>query len=404
MELKYGLISCDSHAQERKTAFLDRMSKKKWGSRIPHVAETTDKAAMITPQDKPVERWFIDDKVAEKRGTVNCPTAMGDPLRKTYPQRWDEVPVFVYDPKERIKAQEKDGIDGEVLFPNVTGQSGEHFVNYDADFELALCQAYNDLLTEEWTINDRYVGLAYIPYKKGIDATVKEIRRAVKNGHRGIVMLSEPSQAADGLPHLNDPYWYPVWAACQELDAPVHFHASGGMKKLNMDHWTGYTRNQVQAMGPSASFGLQAQSIPNLLLSGILDKFPNTKFICAETGLGWLNYILEACDHVWEQRHLWTEGLPTRPSDLFKRQVFVDFWYEYAGIEQRHAIGLENIMWESDFPHSTSTWPESWTFIDRTLKGVPDDEKHLLMAGNAIRIYKMDAKPAKSKAKNGAKK
>lgn len=390
MEIKHGLISCDSHAQEHPQAWTSRMSKSKWGDRIPHITETTDPSATVAPTDGPVERWVIDGRYTEKRGTVNCPTAMGDPLRKTFPQRWEEVPNFVYDPKARLGAQDKDGIDAEILFPNIAGQSGELFVGFDADFELECVRAYNDHISEEWlTVSDRYVGLALIPYKSGIEATVAEIKRTAKNGHRGIVMLAEPSQNYDGLPHINDPYWYPVWDACQDLDVPVHFHAGAGMKKLTLDPWSGYTRNQQQAMGPAAGFGLQAQSIPNLLLSGNLDRFPRLKVVCAETGLGWVNYIIEACDHEWEKRHLWTEGLINRPSDLFHRQVYVDFWYESAGIEQRHSIGMENIMWESDFPHSTSTWPESWSFIERTLKGVPEEERFQLMVGNAMKLYKM---------------
>ena len=392
MKIKYGLISCDSHAQEHREAFTSRMSKSKWGNRIPQVVETNDESAMAVPIDHTVDRWMIDGKFTETRGTVNCPTAMGDPMRKTFPQRWEEVPKFVYDPVLRLEAQDKDGVDAEILFPNIAGQSGELFANYDADFELECVRAYNDLIIEEWLpVADRYVGLAIIPYKSGIDATIAEITRSVRSGHKGIIMLSEPSQNVEGLAHINDPHWYPVWDTCQDLDVPVHFHGSGGMRKLTIDVWPGYTRNQAQAMGPAASFGLQAQSIPNLLLSGILGRFPRLKVVCAETGLGWVNYIIEACDHEWERRHLWTEGLTIRPSDLFHRQVYVDFWYESAGVEQRHSIGMDNIMWESAFPHSTSTWPESWAFIERTLKDVPENERFQLMAGNAIRLYKIES-------------
>ena len=103
MEIKFGLISCDSHAQEHPETWTSRMSKAKWGNRIPRVVETTDPAASVAPMNGPIERWLIDGKFTETRGTVNCPTAMGDPLRKTYPQRWEEVPRFVYDPKTRLE-------------------------------------------------------------------------------------------------------------------------------------------------------------------------------------------------------------------------------------------------------------------------------------------------------------
>ena len=123
----------------------------------------------------------------------------------------------------------------------------------------------------------------------------------------------------------------------------------------------------------------------------MLDRFPRLKWVCAETGVGWVNYVLEACDHEWDRRHLWTQGIVTRPSEMFKRQIYVDFWYERAGIELRHLVGIDNIMWESDFPHSTSTFPESQQFVERTLHGVPKAERDQLLYGNAMRIYHLSS-------------
>jgi predicted TIM-barrel fold metal-dependent hydrolase len=385
MEIKYGLISCDSHAQPHKDAFTSRMSKAKWGEAIPHLMETTDKAHMAVAADRPVERWVVNGQVVGNRGVCNCPTVMDDPMRKTFPQRWEEVPAHVYEPQARLGALDSDGVDAEVLFPNDPVQSGTFFQG-SAEFELDCVRAYNDCLATWREVSERYVPLAIIPYMSGIDTTVAEVQRAVHKGHRGIVMLAEPSQSLAGLKHFNDPYWDPLWAACQELDVPVHWHAGAGLR-ISMPRWKGYTRNQEQAMGPSGSFSMQAQFIPNLIFSGVLDRYPRLKWVCAETGLGWVNYILEGCDHEWERRHLWTEGIATRPSELFRRQVYVDFWYETAGLQQRNLIGLENIMWESDYPHSTSTYPESWSFVKRTLQGVPEDEQKQLLYRNAMRVY-----------------
>ena len=385
MEIKYGLISCDSHAQPDKDAFTSRMSQAKWGDAIPHLMETTDKAHMAVAIDRPVQRWVVNGQVVGNRGVVNCPTVMNDPMRKYFPQYWDEVPSYVYNPVDRLGALDKDGVDAEILFPNDPVQSGCFFQG-SAEFELDCVRAYNDTLAEWREVSERYVPLAVIPYMSGIDVTVAEVQRAVHKGHRGIVMLAEPSQNLEGLKHFNDPYWDPLWAACQDLDVPIHWHASGGLR-LSMPRWSGYTRNQEQAVGPSGGFSVQAQFIPNLIFSGVLDRYPRLKWVCAETGLGWVNYILDGCDHEWQRRHLWTEGILTRPSELFRRQIYVDFWYEEAGIRQRHHIGIENIMWESDYPHSTSTYPESWEFVKRTLAGVPEEEQKLLRYGNAMRVY-----------------
>jgi predicted TIM-barrel fold metal-dependent hydrolase len=340
---------------------------------------------MAVAFDHAVERWAVNGKIVGNRGVSNCPTVMNDPMRKTFPQRWEEVPKYVYDPAARLTALDNDGIDGEILFPNDPVQSSCFFQG-NADFELDCVRAYNDAIAEWRQVSDRYVPLAIIPYMSGIEVTVAEVKRAVSKGHRGIVMLVEPSQSLDGLKHFNDPYWHPLWATCEGLDIPIHWHAGGGLN-LSMPRWKGYTRNQTQAVGPSGGFSVQAQFIPNLIFSGVLDRYPRLKWVCAETGLGWVNYILEGCDHEWERRHLWTEGIVTRPSELFQRQVHVDFWYEKAGIEQRHRIGIENIMWESDYPHSTSTYPESWEFVNRTLAGVPEEDRKLLLYGNAMRVY-----------------
>ena len=119
---------------------------------------------------------------------------MGDPLRKTFPQRWDEVP-----PKSSTTRSSGsrpwigDGVDGEVLFPNDPVQSGTFFQG-DAEFELACVQAYNDGLAEWRELSDRYIPLAIIPYLSGVEVAAKEVRRAVKKGHRGVVMLAEPSR------------------------------------------------------------------------------------------------------------------------------------------------------------------------------------------------------------------
>ncbi|MGH8057918.1 MAG: amidohydrolase family protein, partial [Candidatus Entotheonellia bacterium] len=385
MKIKYGLISCDSHAQLDKDTWTSRMSKERWGDKIPHLFETSDKKHMAVAYDHPVERWLVNGQVVGERGVVNCPTVMDDPMRKTFPQRWEEVPRKVYDPMTRLEALDGDGVDGEILFPNDPVQGATFFQGDDPEYELACVQAYNDAMAEWREASDRYVPLAIIPYLSGIEPAQLEVQRAVKKGHRGIVMLAEPSMSKKGLHHFNESYWDPLWAVCQDLDIPIHWHAGAGLR-LSIPRWKGYSRNQEQAMGPAGGFSLQAQFIPNLIFSGVLDRYPRLKWVCAETGLGWVNYMLEGCDHEWERRHLWTEGIQTRPSELFKRQIHVDFWYETAGIGLRHKIGLDNIMWESDFPHSTSTFPESWKFVERTLKGVPQDERNQLLYGNAMRI------------------
>lgn len=386
MEIRHGLISCDSHGQLDRDAFTRRMSKDKWGDRIPQVVETKDEKIA-----HPVHRWMVNGKVTGDT-ICNCPAAMeGGVERGYYPQRWEEIPRKVYDPLERAKALDEDGVDGEVLYPN-NPVSNFAFLQADAEYEIACVRAYNDAIAEWYEISDRYVPLAIIPYMSDSKTVVAEVERAVKKGHRGVIMLAEPGVTKAGLKRFNDPFWQPLWSACQDLDVPIHWHGSSGLAAhLALPRWQGFTRNQAHTVSTSRLCATPAQLIPNLILSGVLDKYPRLNWVCAETGLGWVNYVLEACDHEWERRHLWTSGILTRPSELFRRQIYVDFWYEKAGMELRHQVGVDKIMWESDYPHIASTYPKSWKFVEWTLDGlgIEGEERKQLLYDNAVRLYKL---------------
>jgi len=380
MEIKHGLISADSHVVTDRNAFLDRMSKSKFGERIPQVREVDTKG-------QKTDRWVVNGRPLGSRGVVNCPAVMGDPNRNAYPQRWDEVPAKAFVPIERLKALDADGIDAEVLFPN--DPSSFHQYN-DADFELACVQAYNDALAEWTRASDRFISLAMVPLLSSMETLVAEVERAALNRHRGIVMFALPSLMVPTLPHISEPFWYPLWETCQELNMPIHYHASAGLaRKLTFPEWDGYTPYQQHAAFTVPTSAWPAQIVPNLIFSGVAYKFPNLKSVFAETGIGSVSCVQTASDHEWERRQLWRHGLDQRPSELIRRQVYVNFWYEHAGIELRHAVGVDNIMWESDYPHIASTYPDSWKFVERSLQGVPADERKKMLYGNAQLVYRL---------------
>jgi predicted TIM-barrel fold metal-dependent hydrolase len=102
-----------------------------------------------------------------------------------------------------------------------------------------------------------------------------------------------------------------------------------------------------------------------------------------------MGFVIEATDHEWERRHLWTDGILTRPSEAFRRQVYVDFWFEQSGIELRQSIGIDNIMWESDYPHITSTYPHSRESVLSTVGSLSEDERCRLLWRNAARLYRL---------------
>src|SRR5438309_3447193 len=301
MELKHGLISADSHVVLDKDAFKDRMARK-WGGKMPQVVEATNSNAETG------ERWMVYASkggrgFGEGFGVANCPAVMGEPF-PTYPTRWEQVPRTAFDPIERLKALDEDGVDAEVLFPNNPGGSFDQYKH--PAYEIDAIRAYNDALSDWATASDRYLPLAGVPYLSGPEAMAREIERAVEGGHRG---MNLNGRMPGGLPHLADPVWDPVWDTLQSLGVPVHFHGSAGLNiSGTVMEWEGFSVRQNHSASTTPSSGTPGQIIPHLIFSGITERFPNPKVVFAEAGIGGLNYGIASCYQQSEPRPLRTEA------------------------------------------------------------------------------------------------
>ena len=106
--------------------------------------------------------------------------------------------------------------------------------------------------------------------------------------------------------------------------------------------------------------------------------------------MGWLNYVMEACDYEWERRRLWSEGIATRPSEALRRQLYGSLWYERNGVASRDQISVDNVMWMTDFPHNVSTYPDSWKAVEHVLAGVPQDQRRKILYENVLRLYRLN--------------
>jgi predicted TIM-barrel fold metal-dependent hydrolase len=159
---------------------------------------------------------------------------------------------------------------------------------------------------------------------------------------------------------------------------------------LALPSWKSYSRRQAHCVSTLRNFCTATQIIPFLIFSGTLERFPRLTWVFAETGLGWVSSVLEACDSQWETRQLWKDGISLRPSEIFRRQIYVDFWFETVGIEMRDFIGIDRILWESDFPHITSTYPNSWAAVEKSLAGVSAEDRAQVLYKNAARLYRLN--------------
>jgi len=374
MELKYGFISADDHVQEHPEVWTWRMSKAKWGDRTPHVERQADGT----------ERWVVDGKKVDLPGVALASAAMPDRARE--PQRWEDVPKVAFMPEERLTAMNVDGVDYSVLYPVVAGRAGDTFGRLeDPELELACVQAYNDWLIEEWAaVSPRFIPQCIVPLAP-VEAAVSEIKRAVGLGHRGVVMPSVPMMLRK-VPHINEPVYDPIWATCQELAVPICFH-SGATRDIQFPPYAGFSPELAAAMEAITRPVSSVLVMANFLFSRILDRFPQLKVVFAETSLAWAAYELELADHQFERQRLNTEGYKMLPSELFKRQCHMVGWFDATGLKTRHHIGLNSLLWSTNFPQATSTWPESQRAIASCFDGMPEKETRQVLVDNAARLY-----------------
>ena len=376
MEIKHGLISADDHVQEHPEVWTARMSRAKWGDRIPHVAHMEDGS----------EEWMIEGWRIPLKAVALANAAMAD--RALEPKRWGEVPRAVFSPAERLKAMDIDGVDYSILYPTISGFAGQNFGNLvDPDFELACVQAYNDWLIEEWAeASPRFVPQCIVPIWP-MDWTVAEIKRAVKKGHKGVIYPASPMELRHA-PHINDPAYDPLWATCQELGVPLCFHA-GGSAKIQMSPSGAFKPAVAAAFSDVVRSVSSVAVVANFLLARVLDRFPRLKVVFAESSIGWGAYELEYADYQSAADGLPSEGYALKPSELFQRQCYFTCWYDCMSLRARRYLGNGNILWSSHFPLATSTWPNTHGHLQRSLADVPEDERTQIQWENAARLYRL---------------
>jgi predicted TIM-barrel fold metal-dependent hydrolase len=367
-------ISADEHAQEQPDLWTKRLSRAKWGERIPHIQKKSSGG----------ERWYVDGRAISLDGVANCGAMMPD--RAGNPQRWSEVPSSVFDPKERLKLMDAARIDSAVLYPTVAGIGGETLGCIpDEEFELACVQAYNDWLLEEWTsVSQRFISQCLVPISS-IGAAVNEIRRCVKNGHRGVIYPSNPMELRN-VPHINDSAYDPLWAVCQELGVPICFHA-GASAAIQIPPYDGYSPTIAAAFEAITQPASTVSVLVNLLLSKILMRFPQLKVVLAGSSLGWGPYLLEYIDFQAKGDQLPQNGYDLMPAELFRRQCYLVGWYDRMSLRVRHHIGIKNILWSSQFPLATSTWPDTRQAIATSFEGVDEVDRKRILWENAAELY-----------------
>jgi len=375
MQLKYGLISVDDHIQEPPDLWTQRLSRDRWGERIPHLERASDGT----------EQWVVDGQLLLDGRASRAGALMAD--RNHEPSRWGEVPPAAYLPSERLKAMDTAGIDCSALYPTVAGLAGETFGRLeDTELELACVQVYNDWLIDEWAAaSERFIPQCVVPIWP-VEATVAEIKRAVAKGHRGVIFPSLPMHLRD-VPHVSGPEYDPVWQICEELNVPVCLHA-GASPELQYEPFSGLRPALAEALDAvtrpvSSVFVISLYSFSRVLL-----RHPRLRVVLAESALSWGMLYMEWADHQFDHDGLAREGYPLKPSEMFHRQCFFTSWFDEVAPFAQY-VGADHILWSTNLPLATSTWSRTRETVTRCFRDASAETREKVLWKNAASLYRL---------------
>ncbi len=374
------LVSVDDHVQEPPDLWTRRLSRSRFGDRVPHVERDADGA----------EHWVMDGRPLLGGKVASAGALMPD--RNREPRCWEEVPAAAWSPGERLKAMDAAGIAFSVLFPTVAGMAGEAFGRLDdPELETACVQAYNDWLLEEWaSASPRFIPQCIVPIWPP-EAAAAEMQRAVAKGHRGIVFPALPMHLRD-VPHVSDPEYDPVWSACEEMGVPVSLH-SGASPRLLYPAFSGLSPALSDAVDAVTRPMSSVYVLSLLSFSRVLLRHPRLRLVFAESALSWAMLYLEWADHQFEHDGLAREGYDLKPSEMFQRQCYLTAWFDEIAPFVGY-LGEDRILWSTNLPLTTSTWPRTRETVERCFRGVTDGVRDKILWNNAAKLYGIEAGPS----------
>ena len=363
------LVSSDSHVMEPPDLWLNHRDPE-YKDRAPHVVNEGE-----------FDQWYADGDI--KFGIVGSNTQAG--RRFEAPETiqsegsYEDVLLGGMDPHAHVKDMDLDGVAGGVIYPSMGLTT---WIIPSSDLLSAIFRAYNDWLAEFCSpYPSRLRGLAMLNVD-AVEEGVRELRRSKDLGLAGAMIPQRPV-----FGRYDSPMYEPLWQTAVDLNMPLAIH-------IGTSRWR---PNDVPSHGPGkglVEFTNQEydmkDNITALLYSDIFERHPNLMIGVAEYEIAWAPYLLNRMDRLYIERpnrftHRFADS--KLPSDFFKSNMFLSFQEDALGIQLREYVGVNTLMWGSDYPHAESTFPKSREIVDQIMEGVPEDEKALIVGENCARVF-----------------
>jgi predicted TIM-barrel fold metal-dependent hydrolase len=366
------VISADNHVNEPPHVF----------DRVP--AAMRDRAPKMRKGADGGDGWSFDGGPPKRTFGIEAMAGRAKDDYKLEGLKWEEIMKGNYDGTAHLADMEFDGVHGGVVvYPN---QAIFTYMTEDRDLGVACMRSYNDWMYEEFVAADpkRIVGLCLLPTDDGMDVTLKELERCIAKGARGAFIPGMPSRP------YNDPYYEPLWQAASEAGIPLSFHRTFGGKPPDQD-WDELVEQNVSVPGIAARFFCAVRPLTYMIFSGIFQRHPGLKMVAAEVNFGWIPFWLQTMDQEWETQKAWAPTtIDSPPSSFVGENVFTTSLDDHVGYDLIRGGSprlAQSTMYSSDYPHSVTLWPDSKEHIAKLTKGLTDEDKHAVLAGNAARVY-----------------
>src|SRR6202163_2964774 len=379
------IVSVDDHVVEPANVWADRLPARyrDVGPRIVRapMGEITFVGGKLTvapgTEGVPTDWWYYEEL---RRPLLRLDAAVGVPRDEVTITgvTYEDMRAGAYQVKPRLEDMDLNHIEASLCFPTFPRFCGQTFTEAtDKELALLCVQAYNDWMVEEWCAESsgRLIPLCLIPLWDAAKAAA-EVRRNAARGVRAVCFSEIPPHL--GLPSIHSGYWDPFFAACEETGTVVSMHIGSSSKM------PATSADAPVAVAAALSFGNAMSSLCDFLFSGVLIRFPRLVLAYSEGQIGWLPYVLERADDVWRDHRAWggvKDLVPNPPSTYYYDHVYGCFFKDRHGLESLDRVGVDNITFETDYPHTDSTWPDSKQVAQDLMGDLPDDVIYKILRG-----------------------